>query len=190
MSTETEPLIKDILRCSPAWQGNVGSWRRDCVWVQEYDPSQLALDAGRAPSLEGRLPGELQVVVTVLDLGRRDARGQPLRYTGALIDLFQLKNRGRHDDFHGMIEVQRGTTRDSRAGRHHSLGSQRFYRLDLIDRSVHLIPAGRNKPGVYYINPYVDFSQYNSVYDREFEGKDCQAAVKIHRREAWRTLDT
>jgi hypothetical protein len=186
-STDIDALIRETLRCSPAWQGHVGTWRRDCVWVQEFDPSQSASDVIRAPSLEGRLPGELQVVITVLDPCRQDERGQSLRYVGALIDLFQLRNQGRHHDVHGMIEVQRVVRDPTR--RHRTLGHRRFYRLDLIHRSAHLVPAGRNKPGIYYINPYIDWDQYNSVYDREFDGKECQAAMKIHKKRKWRTFD-
>jgi Plavaka transposase len=184
---DLEPLVKESVRCSPAWLGKVGGWRRDCVWVQEFDPSHPSSDKVGASSLEGRLPGELQVVVTVLDKGRRDARGRPSPYVGALVDVFRLMNKGRHHERHGMIEVQR-VVRDTTA-QHHTLGHQRFYRLDLIDRSAHLIPAGRDKPGVYYINPYIDWGQYNSVYDREFDGKDCQAASKIHKKRKWRTFD-
>ena len=179
-STGMDNPVKETLRCSPAWQGNVGVWRRDCVWVQEFDPSQLASDRVRAPSLEGRLPGELQVVVTVLDQCRQDEHGQSLRYIGALVDLFQLRNQGRHHDVHGMIEVQR-VVRD-RACRHRTLGHRRFYRLDLIHRSAHLVPIDRDKPAAYYVNPYIDWEQYNSVYDREFDGKECQAALKIHKK--------
>jgi Plavaka transposase len=184
---DLEPLVKEAVRCSPAWLGEVGVWRRDCVWVQEFDPSHPTSDRVGASSLEGRLPGELQVVITVLDTGRLDARGKPSRYVGALVDVFRLMNKGRHHERHGMIEVQR-VVRDT-AAQHRTLGHRRFYRLDLIDRSVHLVPVGRDRSEVYYINPYIDWGQYNSVYDRDFDGKDCQAASKIHKKRKWRTFD-
>ena len=30
-------LTEEIVRCSPNWQGSDGDWRRDFVWVQEYE---------------------------------------------------------------------------------------------------------------------------------------------------------
>lgn len=186
--SDLEPRVKEKLRCSPAWLGRPGVWRRDCVWVQEFDPSQFTFDRRRAPSLEGRLPAELQVVITVLDRGRLDTYNQPMRYTGALVDLFRLRDQGRHHAVHGMIEVER-IARDTSVRRHHTLGHRRFYRMDLIDRSAHIVPAGRDKPGMYYINPYIDWGQYNSVYDRDFDGKECQAAIKIHRKRKWQIFD-
>jgi hypothetical protein len=181
-SHEMEPEISEEVRCSPAWQKKVArGWRRDCVWVQEYDPSDPTRSK-KAESLKGRLPGELQIVITVIDEGNLDDRGKASRYTGAFIELFGLKDGGRHNNRHGMIEVQRAhsATKDNIR----SLARRRFYRLNLVQRSAHLVPAGRSKPGTYYVNPYVDWDSYNSIYDPNFATSDLEIAARLARNRA------
>ena len=35
--TELDRLVKEVVRCSPDWQGDTGVWQKDCVWIQERD---------------------------------------------------------------------------------------------------------------------------------------------------------
>lgn len=100
------------------------------------------------------LPGELQIVITVIDEGNLDDRGKATRYAGAFIELFRLKDGWRYNNRHGMIEVQRVDLPAKDNVR--SLARRCFYGLNLVQRSAHLVPAGRSKQGIYYVNPYVD----------------------------------
>lgn len=67
-STPSDPEVeeKEMVHCSPAWLGKVGRWRRDSVWVQEYDPNDPSR-TNKVESLVGRLPGTLQIVIAVID---------------------------------------------------------------------------------------------------------------------------
>jgi hypothetical protein len=174
--------IQEKVRCHPRWQGVRGNWRRDSVWVQEH-----AVDEhnGLDHALGGKLPGQILIMLTVIDSTHRDANNDYQTYTGALIDVHRLRNQGTHNPRHGMIEVERvPLDLDS-----NSLGYQRFYSLDSIHRSVHLVPKGSKEgsadAGVYYVNQYVDWDQYASIYDPDFLAKDAAAAVRISKNQKW-----
>ena len=44
-------LREEIVRCSPNWQGKDGDWRRDFVWIQEYEENGRS---ARASTLNGK----------------------------------------------------------------------------------------------------------------------------------------
>ena len=79
-------------------------WRRDYVLLQEKEST--ASESGG--TLNGRLPGQLLIVVSVADLdqpiGFREGNHQT--YTGAWIELLQPKNRGKPHEIHGMIVLK------------------------------------------------------------------------------------
>ena len=93
-------------------------------------------------------------MITVIDEGNLDYRAKTTRYAGAFVELFRLKDSWRHNNRHGMIEVQRADlpAKDNIQ----SLSPRCFYGLNLVQQSAHLVPAGRGKPGIYYVNPYID----------------------------------
>jgi hypothetical protein len=103
------------------------------------------LVGGKAGSMKGCLPGELQTVITVIDESNLGDRGKVTRYTGTFVELFRLKEGWRHNNRHGMIEAQRANlpAKDNIQ----SLARRRFYGLNLVQRSAHLVPAGRSEAG-------------------------------------------
>jgi Plavaka transposase len=161
-------LTEEIVRCSPNWQGKGGdSWRRDFVWVQEYEEN------GGRP-LNGKRVGQLQLIVSVRDHERQvnlKGKCKSAVYTGALIDIFQPLRGGCPHEIHGMVEVQQ----DVAVRRKRNIGNQRFYAMENILRSAHLIPTKSRtevEDGshvVFYVNNYVDWEQYNTLYDADFE---------------------
>ena len=79
--------------CSPNWQGKPSDWRRDCIFVQEHEKSSAGCQRG--PSvMEGKMVGQLQLILTVVDSGRRDGSGNYVKYTGALVELLRFRNSG------------------------------------------------------------------------------------------------
>ena len=168
-SNDLEQLTTELVRCSPAWR-NSTEWRRDYVWVQEHSSSGDS-------ALEGRRVGQIQAIVSVLDYATRNANGTPARYTGAFIDLLHLKNSGKPNKVHGMIEVEDWPV--PRAKNPRMLGHRCFFEMSTILRSAHIIPSGT--PGMYYINHYVDWDQYNTIYDSDFFANGIREADVIEK---------
>ena len=172
VSNDLDKLIPEKVRCSPAWMG--GGGRNDYAWVQEYqvndheDQSQSILN--------GRLVGQVMMTITVCDPQSFDPQtNRARRYTGALIEVLRPINNGIPHEVHGMIELQKWTVHKARNAR--KLGGLRFYSMSTILRSAHVVPA--DKAGVFYINNYIDWDQYNSVYDPDFLVSDYRVAEKF-----------
>lgn len=168
----TNYRTKEFVRCRP-WQfQGQGRWRRDCVWVQEYPQT-----SDQIRPLQGRLPGQLLVIISIIDPSPGVPNDIPCVYSGALIDVYTLRNQGRQNAQHGMIEAQRHPPNIDPTQR--SLGYQRFYHLGLILRSAHLIAASDSQQNIFYINPYVDQDQYATVFDEDFLEKDAKIAQQV-----------
>jgi len=179
---DTERLEPEFLRCAPKWRKKDS--RKDYCWVQEYQIIDPGTTDTLTDSLNGRRVGQLQALVTVVDTGRKLANGKYQRYCGALIDVFSLRNRGKPDERHGMIEL--GPPRAWFQQGIRTLNGRRFYSLDSIWRSAHIIPASMEsepKPtDIYYINNYIDWDQYNSLYEDDWMRKQEERAEAIGRR--------
>lgn len=175
-----DKLAERHARCSPAWRGIEGNWRRDCVWVQEHlrDSNSQYVES-RPDVVGGRLLGRLQLIVTVLDPTRQNTKEKPLRYTGALVELFKWRNKGRIHETHGMFEVEKWPANTSVKPR--DLGPLRFYDIPTILHCAHLIPANPAQ-SFFYVNNWVNWEAYNTIYDPDFEEKNLSAAKKWAKR--------
>ena len=100
--------------------------------------------------------------MTVEDPERWTEKGKPAMYAGALLELLWLRSRG-IDKTTGMLELQPWLI--STAINPRMLRAIRFYAMLAILQSVHVVPDDRNG---YYVNNYVDWDTYNTVYDDTF----------------------
>ena len=175
-SLDMARLSKDTVVCRPVDQPFGSTWRRDCVWVHEYDSETSKSDMLHS----GKLVGQIQVVVEVKDLGRRDFKQRPQRLQGALIEVFNYRHGGQVQECHGMVEVEKARPSEARNPR--TLGTRRFYSLANIERSAHLVPATVRGKEIFYINSFIDWDQYNSIYDPEFLTKSYRVAHEISTR--------
>ncbi|PGH13468.1 hypothetical protein GX50_09023 [[Emmonsia] crescens] len=170
---EEDRLKPEKVRCSPEWQGQKGDWRKDCVWVQENEE----LENSRNVTM-GRRVGRLELILTIEDPERRlagvnNSGPKPVTYTGAFITVFRLRNpTGLPNEIHGMLEVEEPTPGQTDAGRKRNLTNRRFYSLEHVIRSAHVIPKyhlqKQEQQPVYYINNYIDWDQYNTIYHPNF----------------------
>lgn len=116
--------------------------------------------------------GILQLIITIIDHEVLDKAGAHPKYTGALIETLQRHGANRPNEYHGMYEVKRYPRSEARQPRF--LGHTRFFPLEAIDRSVHLVPAdfqfvdGDITKDVFFVNNTVDWDQYNTLCDPEF----------------------
>ncbi len=180
---------KEFIRCAPAWQTKkLGTWRRDFAWVQGYKNGSCTRN-GRERPMQGRLVGQILITVTVVDIGRCDPSGKPLRYSGSMVELWRPRNHGRPDIIHGMIEVEK--VHLSQPLNSVSQAPRKIFDMCHILRSVHLVPARREaNHEVCYINNYIDWEQFNdqALYSQDWlaEGTRIaeEAAEKIKREES------
>jgi hypothetical protein len=166
-SNDLERLTTEYVCCKPTWQGGK-EWRRDYVWVQDSEAGDMTI-------LDGRQVGQVQAIVTVIDDSRRDSKGVPVHYTGAFIDLLHPKHNGHVHSVHGMVEVEDWP--QMRSQNPCNIGHCCFFDMSTILRSAHVIPTGN--AGVYYINNYVDWDQYNTIFDPDFLMNGTQDADRI-----------
>ena len=172
-------LEAELVRCVPDWN-NEGDWRRDFVLVQDRE-SQSMTSAG---ALNGRIPGQLMLILTVADTYQpKPPGGKYPEYSGAWIELLEVRNKGLPHEVHGMVEVQRKTAKGARV-----LGARRFYALSTIVRSVHIVPGAitgheleTQKQQIFYVNNFVDFDSYNSIYDPDFIKRGTDVANKYEK---------
>jgi hypothetical protein len=166
-SNDLEMLTTEYVRCKPTWQGGK-EWRRDYVWVQDSEAGDMSM-------LDGRRVGQVKAIVTVIDDSRHDSKGAPVYYTGAFIELLRLKRNGQVHSVHGMVEVEDWPQMLSQNPR--DIGHRCFFDMSTILRSAHVIPTGN--AGVYYINNYVDWDQYNTIFDPDFLANGTRDADRI-----------
>jgi hypothetical protein len=130
--------------------------------------------------LGGRRLGELLLIISIQDPERSRlitddngvSRRKPAVYTGALVDRLQVLNGGRPHEIHGMVEAQRCPCRctpseECWSSRKRNLGCRCFYVLENVVRSAHIIPTSAEHES-FYVNNYIDWDQYNTLYDPEF----------------------
>jgi hypothetical protein len=115
--------------------------------------------------------------VSVLDYATRNADGTLAQYTGAFIDLLRLKNSSKPNKVHGIVEVEDWLVLGAKNPR--KLGHRCFFEISTILRSAHIIPLGTS--GMYYINHYVNWDQYNTIYDSDFFANSIQEADVIEK---------
>ncbi len=59
------------------------------------------------------------------------------------------------------------------------LTGERIYSLAHIIRGAHVIPATLPPVQYWFVNNYIDWDQFNTLYDEDFERKGTRAADKI-----------
>ena len=150
--------------------------------MQEYTE-----EITRGSVLGGRRLGELQLIISVQDHERSrmiaDDDGIPRKksavYTGALLDRLQVLNSGRPHEIHGMVEAQHcglsmltnssETCWSSQAGKH-NFGCRNFYYVFTGERDTKraCIPTSAEHESFHDVNNYIDWDQYNTLYDPNF----------------------
>jgi hypothetical protein len=189
----SEAQEAEILRCTPDWR-SLGE-RSDWCWVQEYPPSSeesiqeeshgynRVLNALENNPLNGQQVGQLRVLIKVIDIGysNNHYKAEPPAYCACLVDIYPFKNYGKPDPVHGMIEVTRPIVHT--VNRPRVLKGRRFYGLKSIIRSAHVIPADYyvepKSTDTFFINNYIDWDQYQVLFEEDWEEKGRERARKI-----------
>ena len=87
------------------------------------------------------------------DPERFTPKGKPVTYTGALVELYNWKNRRQVHKIYGMIELEKICVLITKNFR--NLGACRIIEIFLILHSAHVVPRDQDKV-VFYVNNYID----------------------------------
>ncbi len=119
------------------------------------------------------------LTVTVADPERFTLKGKPITYTGALVELYKLRNRGQVYEIYGMIELEK--MRASIAKNPRNLGAYWIIEISLVLHNAHIVPRDQDKV-VFYVNNYIDWDQFNQLYDPDWMEKDIKNADAVARK--------
>ena len=123
--------------------------------------------------------GKLLLTVTVADPQRLDRKGKPVMYTRAFVEIYNWRSRGLVHKTHGMVEFEKYPI--SRAEKPLNLGDQRFYKISEVLQSTYVMPRD-TEGNTFYLNNYIDWDQFNQLYDPEWQSKGTQSANAIVRK--------
>src|SRR6266702_6193669 len=91
--------------------------------------------------LGGRLIGQLQLIVTILDIKRLDKYGVYMQYTGAMVELLQPLNHRLLYPIYGIVKVKRWPYLNRQV-----LRNSCFYLMPFILQSTHIVLAITSYP--------------------------------------------
>ena len=78
---------------------------------------------------------------------------KPLTYTGALVKLYNWRNRRQVHEIHRMVELEK--MHILIAENPHNLGVHWIIEISSVLRSTHVVPRNQNKV-VFHVNNYID----------------------------------
>ena len=166
---DTSKLVKEFVHCSLVWGSSNSHVWQDHIWLAGNEPDE------RSP-WGGKMIGKLLLTVTVADPQRLDRKGKPVMYTGAFVEIYNWRSRGLVHETHGMVKLEKYPI--SRAEKPLNLGGQRFYKISEVLQSAHVVPKD-TEGNTFYLNNYIDYSQFNHLYDLEWQTKETQSANAI-----------
>ena len=97
-------------------------------------------------------------------------------YTGAFVEIYNWRSRGLVHKTHGMVKLEKYSI--SRAEKPLNLGGQRFYKISKVLQSAHVVPKD-TEGNTFYLNNYIDWDQFNQLYDPEWQTKGTRSANAI-----------
>ncbi len=127
---------------------------------------------------QGRMIGELQLVLTVKDEGLKSEDGytQLPKYTWALVKLLQWRRKVSVHPKPGMVEVEPWPTTKTRNQRFFT--EERIYSIPHIIIGANVVLATAPQIQYWFVNNYIDWDQFNTLYDESFEMKGTRASDK------------
>ena len=78
------------------------------------------------------------LIVTVADPEQFTAKGKPIAYIGAFVELYKWRNRGQVQEIHGMVELDKWHA--STAENFRNLGAHHIIKVSSVLRSAHVVP--------------------------------------------------
>jgi hypothetical protein len=174
-SSNLTEMEDEKIRCTPRWLGKK-EWRNDHVWINSNEEEAEGIP------LRGRVVGQVKIIVTIFDpqnewqkLRSVEQLGASLTHCGALIETLRPVNNGIPHEIHGMIEFK-SWGQSFTGNTDISLRGLKLYPMAAIIRSAHVIPS--NRAGIFYVNNYIDWEQFNNLYYPQSRETEYRRAVK------------
>ncbi len=123
--------------------------------------------------------GELQLVFTVRDQGVGENWGvvHTSKYIVAMVKLLHWHQQRSVNPVHGMVKFKPWPIIIERNPQY--LIEKRIYFLAHIIRRVNMILATLLHVQYWFVNNYINWDQFNTFYDKNFEKKETYATNKI-----------
>ena len=114
--------------------------------------------------------------MTIVDLEQFTPKDKPVIYTRVFVDLYNWKNSGQVYEIHGMIELEK--MRALTVENLRNLDAHWIIEISSVLYSTHLVPKDQDK-FVFYINNYINWDQYNQLYDLDWMEKGIKNADAV-----------
>ena len=150
-----------------------GQPRQDNIWIGGGEPRNEKI------SWNGKLIGKLLLTITVVDPERFTLKENPVTYTRAFIELYNWRNSGQVHEIFGMIEVEKMHTLTAENSR--NLSAHQMIEISSILHSAYMVPKDQNK-FVFYVNNYIDWDQFNQLYDLDWIKRGIRNANTVSRK--------
>ncbi len=177
---DVQVTTKQLIRCKEQWHGKSKA-RRDFLWVQEYDG-----DFNISP-VDGKTLGQLQAIVTIRDIHRKNDRAECREYHGCLLTTLKPTHNGQPNSINGMLTYKAVPLQSSTTPR--KLGPLRFYNASMVLRAAHVVPAELIASNKFLLNPYIDWGEYTEIYTLQWEAETMEAAKKVAAEQIQRRQD-
>ena len=152
-----------------SWCEKILRWR-DNVWIQKSE-SKKDYQNNKLMKSSEKCVEQVQIIIIILDYQRLNFKKWSQRYTETLFKLKHWINKKATHSVHDMHEVKNFSSNTFQNSR--LLNSCHFYDLLHIIRSAHLVSANQMHIR-FYVNNFIDWNQYNTVYDSNFMTSDKQ----------------
>ena len=100
--------------------------------------------------------------MTVADPEQFIAKAKPITYTGVFIKLYNWKNRGQVHEIYGMVELEMWCASTAKNPR--NLSTYHIIEISSILYTAHVVPRDQKRI-VFYVNNYIDWDQFNQLYN-------------------------
>jgi hypothetical protein len=158
-SLDTEELMQEHIRFKFDWQNRSDFWRRNHVWVRKEFSNQTFFSI----SSEKKLIEQIFCILSIRDSECRNEKNKSYVYSDVLLNIKRSRRQKKLNKIIEMIELKNWRGEIARHSR--NLRANRIYDISNVIRSVHVIS---DESGHYYVNNYVNWNTYNTIYDEDF----------------------
>ena len=117
--------------------------------------------------------------MTIADPKQFMAKGKPITYTEAFVELYKWKNCGQVHEIHGMVELDKWHALMAENPR--NLGVHCIIEVSLVFRGIHVVCRDQDRMVFYVIN-YIDWDQFNQLCDADWFNKNIWNADAVTRK--------
>ncbi len=147
--------------------------------MQKYQDEQH--QATMSKLLNDKIFNHLNLIVTVLNHERLNSNKSNI-YTEILIKHLRKWYQELLHEIHDMIEMKNWSINLIRNS--WKLKAHWFYWLINVIQSAHVMFMNENM-NIYYVNNYIDWDQYNTLYDEDFLKKKHQKINELNKIMTW-----